>query len=173
MGGISVLSGGCERSLRSCPEAEIVGQGGEDWRQRAKKRATPGSMLSASRVNWWVWQTRCRSQGSPRGNLFVTTLSFAKSVSGQLSVHSERLHMCKMTTDSTSRSLLETSSRQLVRHFQDQGLALGLTASQRVKTQASLAQVHLHTHQPMGPVLRHLPTLAQHLDTTSAITPPQ
>ena len=33
---------GWERSLDSCPEAEIVGQGGEDSRHKAKKRATPG-----------------------------------------------------------------------------------------------------------------------------------
>src|SRR6516165_1607704 len=92
---------------------------------------------------------------------------------GQLPVHPERLHGCKMTTASTSRSLLEPSSRQLVRHLHDQGLALGLTASQRVTTQASLAQVHFHTHQPRRPVLRHLPTLTQHLDTTAAITPTQ
>src|SRR5262245_49081996 len=78
-----------------------------------------------------------------------------------------------MTTASTSRSLLEPSSRQLVGHLQDQGLALGLTASQRVTSQASLAQVHFHTHQPMRPTLRHFPTLTQHLDTTATITPTQ
>jgi hypothetical protein len=37
--------------------------------------------LSASSGNWWVGQTRCRSKGSPRGTLFVTTLSLTKFAS--------------------------------------------------------------------------------------------
>jgi len=56
---------GCQRSVCSCREAEMVGRGGEDSRQRAKKRATPGD-CSLGVARQLVCRTfRCRSQGSP------------------------------------------------------------------------------------------------------------
>lgn len=78
-----------------------------------------------------------------------------------------------MATASTCRSLLETPPRQLVRNVQDQGLALRVPASQRVATEAFTGPVHLDTHQPMAPIRRHLPTVAQHLYTALTIRPPQ
>jgi hypothetical protein len=65
---------GCERSLDSVREAEIAGRGGENGRQRAKKRATPGVDALGVACQLVCQTIRSRWSGSPRGTLFVTIL---------------------------------------------------------------------------------------------------
>src|SRR6266542_3171348 len=76
-----------------------------------------------------------------------------------------------MTSANTFRSLLEPPRGQSVRHFQDHRLALGLASSQGVEAKAVLAQVHLHTDQPMRPGFRHLPATAQPLHLPLLVDP--
>jgi hypothetical protein len=74
-GGCWSLSLGRSRGGDRSPDGgQTRGIGRRNGRRREFTLSAPGG-------NWWLGQTRCRSQGSARGTLFVTNLSLAKSVS--------------------------------------------------------------------------------------------
>jgi hypothetical protein len=70
----AIVRVGCARSLGSCPEAEMVGRGGEDSRQKAEKRATPGGCPLGVACQLPGRKIRSRSKGSPRATLLEMSL---------------------------------------------------------------------------------------------------